>query len=133
MKLFSAQLIPFYTWLDSARDAVLTGSTRAYCLLNAKQLDWRYFRDTLFDRKEANKTFVDIYESHDPKKKKPLVTLHKDIDATYSLHKSFAARHKTRIQIYRDDLANKGQRIKSSVAFTEGLVDSLTNKIGGST
>ncbi len=129
MRLFSKKLIPFYKWLDTSRDSSLLGLARKYCLLDAAQLDWRYFRDTLFDRKEANATFVKVYESNVLDEKKPLVTLHKDIDATYSMHRCFAVRHKTRMQLYRDDLSNKGKRLRMSVEIAETSVDNLANRI----
>jgi len=131
MKTFSPFITNYKVWLDSARDTVLKAGVRTYCLLGAEQLDWRYFRDTLFNRDDANKTYVANYKSLDLKAKKPGTTLQRDINATFSLHRSFVTRHKTRLQVYRDDLSNKGKRLPFSVSAIEQQADKLNKDITG--
>ena len=88
-------------------------------------------RDTLFDRKEKNAEYVKLYEEQDYANRKPFVYMQKDISATYALHKSFVARHKTRLQYYRDDFSNKHARVTSSMMHTVGLVEGLNKSIQG--
>lgn len=131
MKTFSPFLIPYQRWLGEVRNSSVLASARTYCLLGAERLDWRYYRDILFNRDEANAIYVKNYTSKDLKTKQPGTTLQRDINATYSLHRSFVARHKTRMQTYRDDLSNKGKRIPYSIGMCEQRADTLNKTLKG--
>ena len=80
----------------------------------AEKLGLEGFR-TFFDRKELNQEYKKIFENEDAKTKKASAWLQQEINLIYSFHKCFALRNRTRLQSYRDDLAQKGARNKASI------------------
>ena len=50
-----------------------------------------------------------------PKNKKAFAWFQKEINLIYAFHKCFALRNRTRLQSYRDDLAQKGARNKGAL------------------
>jgi hypothetical protein len=135
MKLFTPHIDKLKVFLKGASDEYTNagGGSRIFVseAFKATSLNWRYYRDELFDRKESNENYVKLYNEPKLENRKPLVYVQKDIDATYSLHKSFVVRHKTRLQIYRDDFANKAHRLPSSINSTLGVVDATNERIQG--
>ncbi len=125
----------FASFLKGAADEYLAPGTgkRIFAIdaFKGSSVNWRYFRDVLFDRKDSNARYVELYNENNMSKRRPIVFMQKDIDATYGLHKSFAVRYKTRMQIYRDDFASKAYRIPSSINSTLGTVDAANERIQG--
>lgn len=68
-----------------------------------------------FDRKSKNEEYGRNYTAESIKNKKPYSWLQNEINMIYSFHKCFAMRNKTRLQCYRDDLAQKGARTRSAI------------------
>jgi hypothetical protein len=134
MKLFTPHLEALKTWLlGAANEYSNPGMSRTFVsdAFKAESLNWRYLRDTLFDRKESNAKYVQLHKETDLTKRKPIVYMQKDINATHGMHKSFVVRYKTRLQVYRDDYANKAYRLPSSINNTLGIVDATNTRIRG--
>ena len=68
-----------------------------------------------FDRTKLNDTYSERYLSTDIPNKKPHSWYQKDINCVYSFHKCFAMRNVSRLQYYRQDLSQKGQRNKAAL------------------
>jgi|GEM_PF-6748402 len=80
----------------------------------AEKLGLEGFR-TFFDRKDLNNEYKKRFEQKEPKGKKAHAWFQQEINLIYSFHKCFALRNRTRLQSYRDDLAQKGARNKASI------------------
>lgn len=61
----------------------------------------------LFDRQEISEEYKLRFAQTDPLKKKPHSFLQIEAHLVYGAHKAFVARHKTRLQHYRDDASQK--------------------------
>lgn len=97
-----------------------------------KGYEWVYkgikYDDTLdllafqkfFDRKEQNDEYVKRYKETSVPDKLPTAMLQNEINMIYSFHKCFAMRNHTRLQYYRNDLSQKGHRIKSMLHTAMG-------------
>lgn len=68
-----------------------------------------------FDRSKLNKEYEERYASEDIPNKKPHSWYQTDINGVYSFHKCFAMRNVSRLQYYRQDLSQKGQRNKAAL------------------
>jgi hypothetical protein len=73
-----------------------------------------------FDRKELNNKYKTRYEEKSPPDKKPYCWVQQEIDLIYSFHKCFAMRNQTRLQHYRHDLSQKGERTRSTTFASLG-------------
>lgn len=60
-----------------------------------------------FDRADLNKDYVGKYNNTDIPTKEAYAFIQAEINMIYGFHKSFVARHKTRLGYYRDDTAMK--------------------------
>jgi len=65
---------------------------------------------TITDRTTLNKQVADRYLVQDVNSKQGVSALRIEIAQLYSFQKCFVARHKTRLQYYRDDLTQKAFR-----------------------
>lgn len=74
-----------------------------------------------FDRKGKNSEYKSNYEEEDIKGKQPYAWLQAEINAIYGFHKCFAMRNHTRLQLYRNDLSQKGARAYSAIHDAVGV------------
>ena len=65
---------------------------------------------TVTDRTALNAEIIARNAIQDVNKKQGIQALKTEIDNMYSFQKCFVARHRTRLQYYRDDLSQKGYR-----------------------
>lgn len=70
---------------------------------------------TFFDRQDKNDQYKQFYEQKSLDGKKAYAWLQHEINLIYSFHKCFAMRNHTRLQLYRNDLSQKGARVRSAV------------------
>lgn len=82
----------------------------------------------LFDRSEVGKEYKARYAETMPSKKKPHSFLQLEAHLIYSAHKAFIARHKTRLQYYRDDAAQKAYHIRRAVTKSFSRFSALQAK-----
>lgn len=68
------------------------------------------------DRSALNTLFEQYYASTSPAQQKGTAMIKIAISFLYSYAKGLVSRHKTRLQIYRDDLSQKGARTMVSFA-----------------
>lgn len=78
-----------------------------------------------FDRKELNQQYKQRYEEINPSAKKPYCWYQTEINLIYSFHKCFAMRNQTRLQGYRNDLAQKGKRTRYATNASLGKFEFL--------
>lgn len=81
-----------------------------------------------FDRKEHNQKYEQRYNEKNIPSKKPYGWIQTEINLIYSFHKCFAMRNQTRLQLYRNDLSQKGKRTKNSTYASVGKFESLKEK-----
>lgn len=74
-----------------------------------------------FDRSELVDKYVAQYNEIDPSKKRAHSFFQTEINLIYGFHKAFVGRHRTRMQTYRDDAAQKAFHCRRAVtkAFTK--------------
>lgn len=82
----------------------------------------------LFDRSEIGKEYQKRYVEIDPHKKKPHSFLQIEAHLIYGAHKAFVARHKTRLQHYRDDASQKAYHTRRAVTKAFGKLNALQSK-----
>ncbi len=81
-----------------------------------------------FDRTKLNAEYVKRRKETNPKAKVPHAYLQTEINMIYSFHKSFASRQKSRLQYYRDDLAQKDYHTSSAINIALGKFESNKEK-----
>ena len=101
--------------LDQWWEAIAGKTKNVWCLLGCKDQLTRANIQTYFDRTEVNKECVARYNESNLMKKKDHLTYSAEISYIYGFSKSFAARHRTRLQLYADDWSNKKVRTASAV------------------
>ena len=113
-----------YAWSQAICDARLNGGySRKWCLLDYEgSLSDQEAIRAHFDREKLNQAFKKQYEEiHKKGNEVSAITAErysvyqKEIHLIYGCTKSVIARHKTRLQHYRDDLSNKKVRIPLSL------------------
>lgn len=110
----------FRDWFTSVENSDKTITPRKWCLLEfTEALTMENIRK-FFDRKALNEEYVLKVKNRSGANQKAYAHLQLEINAIYSTHKSFASRHKTRLQCYTDDLSQKAYRTKASLSFVEG-------------
>jgi hypothetical protein len=113
-------LAEYKKWLENAYSSIANFSSRAWCTLGHKKaLNQEEFLK-YFDRKELNDEYVRRIKEESINKKQPYLYLQAEINFIYGMHKSFVARHKTRMQHYRDDCAQKHYHTRSAIEMGEG-------------
>lgn len=102
----------FQEWLGEATSSLATaGKERTWAMMS-------YFGKSLtkaniiafFERVALNDRYVAIVESKSGKHDEAYGQIELEINNIFGFQKGFAARHKTRLQYYEDDLSNKGHR-----------------------
>lgn len=73
-----------------------------------------------FDRKDLNEKFVLRYGEQDLNRKQDHLTYGAEIAYIYGFSKAFAARHRTRLQLFADDWANKKIRVPQAINYGYG-------------
>jgi hypothetical protein len=74
----------------------------------------------LEDRTKLNATFTSRYSNQNVASVQANSHLKAEISALYSFHKCAAARSKTRLNYYRDDLCHKGGRMMNATGISYG-------------
>lgn len=113
------------TW---AVEAATKRSDRPWCLFG---LDTPFNREAvsdLFDTSKLSEKYVERYNENDPIKKKPHSFLQVEAHLIYGTHKAFVARHKTRLQAYRDDSSQKAFHVRRTVAKAYARLNALQEK-----
>ena len=104
-------------------EAATKRTNRPWCLFGLTKIDVESIT-ALFDRSELVSEYNTRYNEHDPLKKKPHSYLQTEINLVYGMQKAFTARHRSRLQVYRDDAAQKAYHCRRAVtkAFTKFTV-----------
>lgn len=114
-------------WLKNAYTSLSTWSeVRKWCVLGLEKTPTDDSIEELFDRSDLNNTFKEQYSNSDIPTKEPYAYSQVEVHMLGSAHRSFAARHKTRMQLYRDDCQLKNYHVTS--AITMGYVKHLVAK-----
>lgn len=84
-----------------------------------------------FKRVELNKSYVEKSNKKikTTEEREAVAQLQLEINAIYSIHKSFASRHKTRLQCYKDDLSHKKIRLPSAINVVGGNSQVFTDSL----
>lgn len=82
-------------------------SDRPWCLFGVEDPVDRLEVTNRFDRSDLFQQHAERYQEADPIRKKPHSFLQVECHLLYGIHKAFVARHKTRLQAYRDDASQK--------------------------
>ena len=69
----------------------------------------------LFDRTQLQKTYADRFNEKDPQRKRQHSYVQTEIGLVYGVHKAMAARHRSRLQLYRDDSSQKAYHTRRAV------------------
>lgn len=114
-------------WLKNAYTSVAEGSeVRKWCMLGLEKNPTLDSINEHFDREELNNKFKEQYNNTDLPSKEAYAYTQTEVHMIAAAHRSFAARHKTRMQVYRDDCQVKNYHITS--AITMGYVKHLVAK-----
>lgn len=102
----------FQSW---AMEAGTRRVLRPWCLLgfDGKLLSKEIA--SFFDRTELAKQYAARYNERDPLKKRAHSYLQIEINLIYGFQKAFVTRHKTRMQIYRDDSSQKAVHCRRNI------------------
>lgn len=112
-------------------EAATKRSNRPWCLFG---LDKPFNQENvaaLFNRSELFGKYAERYNETDPIKKKPHSFLQVECHLIYGTHKAFVARHKTRLQAYRDDSAQKAFHVRRTVEKAYARFNALQEKAEG--
>ena len=105
--------------MDSLQDWSLKAATlrveRPWCMFGLDTQATPAAIAALFDRSVLVKEYIARYNELAPKKKKPHSYLQSEINLLYGMHKAFVARHRTRLETYRDDASQKGYHTRRTV------------------
>jgi len=88
-------------------DAAVKREVREWCLLGLDEPITQSSIAKLFDSSEVAEEYARRYVEKDPLKKRPHSFLQIEAHLIYGLRKAFTARHRTRLQHYRDDASQK--------------------------
>lgn len=106
-------------------------SNRPWCLFGLTEPFSREAVDALFDRSELFTQYEKRYNENDPIKKRPHSFLQVECHLIYGTHKAFVARHKTRLQAYRDDSSQKAFHVRRTVDKAYSRLNALQEKAEG--
>jgi hypothetical protein len=109
---FNELFIRYQDWLVEACDNF---NNRPWCLLgfNAR-ISEKEFK-AYFDREELNDQYKSAFNAESQQAKVPHTFIQAEIQLIHGFHKSMVARHKTRLQVYRDDFAQKRYHIRRAL------------------
>lgn len=95
-------------WFKKTFNACKYHKARPWCTLGFKEdITLENIRKH-FDRSELNTEYKKKRSNTDNATLQPYAHIQAEIHSIYGAHKSFVARHKSRLQFYRDDCAQKG-------------------------
>lgn len=110
---FKELLDTYQGWLVDACDSI---HNRPWCMLGFnKHISTENFL-AYFDRQDLNDQYVARYNEQEPLNRKQHSFFQAEVHLIYGFHKSMVARHKTRLQIYRDDFAQKRYHIRRGLS-----------------
>lgn len=90
-------------------------TTRPWCLFGLTgPVTGEKLRE-LFDRSDLEKKYADRVNEKDPQKKRQHSYVQTEISLVYGIHKAMAARHRSRLQLYRDDASQKAYHTRRAV------------------
>ena len=116
------------SWMEAVYSSTANMEARPWCDLGHKEaLNQEKIREH-FDREELNKIYETRVKEEDYTKKQPYAFVQAEINLIYGFHKCFVARHKTRLQHYRDDCAQKHYHTRSAIELSEGKFYAARNK-----
>jgi hypothetical protein len=127
----------YFQWMKKAYTSHSSGTPpREWCSMGLEGPITQANIADHFDRTELNEKYEEEYNNGDPETKKPHSYIQAEIDQIYSFHKSFITRHKSRLQLYRDDCAQKNYHTWNAVMLGYGrflgekdAADKLGNEI----
>lgn len=82
-----------------------------------------------FDREQQNSDYRTEYEKESVADKKAYGFHKTDAALIAGFHRSFASRHKTRLQAYRDDLSMKAKRVPGNVYNSLGKYEAKKQSV----
>lgn len=100
---------------DWAVESGTLRSNRKWCLFGLTFPITRESLANLFTSKDLVAKFEERYKEKDPSKVKPISYVQAEINLLYGFQKAMTVRHKTRLQIYRDDAAQKVYHCRRAV------------------
>ncbi len=110
----------YFNWLKRTYTSNSSTTPRSWCLLDMEgPINQQTIADH-FERDDLNDEFVEKFNDLDPVTKQPHSYVQAEIDQIYAFQKSFTARHKTRLQAYRDDCAQKNYHTWNTLAMGYG-------------
>lgn len=114
-----------------ALEAATKRSIRPWCLLGFTSSFNHKNIANLFGRNEIGQEYKARYQETVPSKKKPHSFFQIEAHLLYGAHKAFVARHKTRMQYYRDDSAQKAYHTRRAVDKAFSRLSVLQSKAEG--
>lgn len=114
-----------------AIEAATKRSDRPWCLFGLEEPFNHEAVAALFDRSALFAQYEKRYNETDPIKKKPHSFLQVECHLIYGTHKAFVARHKTRLQAYRDDSSQKAFHVRRTVEKAYSRFNALQEKAEG--
>lgn len=102
-------------------DAGILRSARPWCVFEVEQPFNRENIFKYFDVTDLAKKYSERFVTTDQLQKKPHAYLQTEINIIYGFRKAFVCRHKTRLQLYRDDASQKAYHCQRAIiaAFTK--------------
>lgn len=119
----------FTSWLSSIQDSNITIAARKWCLMGFNQAINQENIRAFFDRSKLNEDYIKKYSTRNLADQKAYSHIQLEINAIYSLHKSFASRHKTRLQYYTNDFSQKTTRTKAALNIVGGKITAFKTKL----
>lgn len=120
----------FKTWIKNVSDNYLFMSPpRTWCLLGMKESLTNDNIRTYFNRDELNAEYVKRFNANQIKTKQATAMIKCEINYIYGFQKGFTNRHKSRLQVYRDDVECKTIRTWNAVTKSVANYQSLINTI----
>lgn len=116
---------------DWAVEAAVKRSDRPWCLFGLEGPITRESLAALFDRTDLFAKYAERFNETDPVKKKPHSFLQVEAHLLYGTHKALVARHKTRLQAYRDDSSQKAYHVRRTVDKAYSRFKSLRDRAEG--
>jgi len=84
--------------------------------------------DEAFDVSESSTQYRERYEEKNIDKRKGFVHLQVEADYVYGAKKAFVARHRSRLQLYRDDAAMKAFHVRRTLQAASQKYDEFKAK-----
>lgn len=119
----------FREWLTNIEASCTSATSRTWCMFGFDKAITFSELAKFFDRKDLNDQYIKKYVNKDIAKQQAFSHIQLEINAIYGIHKSFASRHKTRLQCYKDDLSQKTFRTKQAINLVDGKMRAFKTKL----